>query len=97
VGKPVGNRPLGRLRRKWDFDIKMDLKAVGWKCVEWIDMDQGRKKCRGVVTFHTETLVSVKCRELLDKLRLKNYPCIRGSVGSNSIIPAQTSRYIDNL
>ena len=30
VGKPEGRRPLGRLRRRWDDNIKMDLLEVGW-------------------------------------------------------------------
>jgi hypothetical protein len=30
VGKPEGRRPLGRLRRRWEDNIKMDLREVGW-------------------------------------------------------------------
>jgi hypothetical protein len=30
VGKPEGTRPLGRLRRRWEDNIKMDLQEVGW-------------------------------------------------------------------
>ena len=30
VGKPEGKRPLGRLRRRWEDNIKMDLEEVGW-------------------------------------------------------------------
>jgi hypothetical protein len=30
VGKPEGKRPLGRPRRRWDGDIKMDLAEIGW-------------------------------------------------------------------
>jgi hypothetical protein len=30
VGKPEGRRPLGRPRRRWEDDIKMDLREVGW-------------------------------------------------------------------
>jgi hypothetical protein len=33
VGKPEGNRPLGRTRRRWD-KIKTDLKEIGWKGVD---------------------------------------------------------------
>ena len=32
VGKPEGKRPLGRPRRRWEDDIKMDLHEVGWGC-----------------------------------------------------------------
>jgi hypothetical protein len=37
VGKPEGRRPLGRPRRRWEDNIKMDLQEVGWG-VEWIDL-----------------------------------------------------------
>ena len=37
VGKPEGNRPLGRSKRRWD-DIKMDLQEVGWEGVYWINL-----------------------------------------------------------
>jgi hypothetical protein len=30
VGKPDGKRPLGRLRHRWEYNIKMDLKETGW-------------------------------------------------------------------
>jgi hypothetical protein len=30
VGKPDGRRPLGRPRRRWEDNIKMDLREVGW-------------------------------------------------------------------
>jgi hypothetical protein len=36
VGIPEGKRPLGRPRRRWEDNIKMDLREVGWK----IDLDQ---------------------------------------------------------
>jgi hypothetical protein len=38
VGKPEGKRPLGRLRRKWVENIKMDLRAIGWDGMDWIEM-----------------------------------------------------------
>jgi hypothetical protein len=42
VGKPEGQRPLGRTRCRWMDDIKMDLREIGWNGVDWIDMGQDR-------------------------------------------------------
>jgi hypothetical protein len=39
VGKPEERRPLGRPRRMWVDNIKMDLRKVGWGGMEWIDVD----------------------------------------------------------
>jgi hypothetical protein len=38
VGKPEGNRPLGRPRHRWENNIKMDLREIGWDGVDWTDM-----------------------------------------------------------
>jgi hypothetical protein len=49
VGRPEGRRPLGRPRRKWEDNIKMDVQEVGWGGVDWIDMVQDRDRWRAVV------------------------------------------------
>jgi hypothetical protein len=36
VGKPEGTRPLGRPRCRWVDNIKMDLREIGWDCMDWI-------------------------------------------------------------
>jgi hypothetical protein len=36
VGKPEGKRPLGRPRRMWGDNIKMDLREIGWGGMEWM-------------------------------------------------------------
>ena len=38
VGKPEGKRPLGRPRRRWEDNIKMDLRKVGCYLGDWIDL-----------------------------------------------------------
>ena len=38
MGKPEGKRPIGRPRRRWDVNIKMDLQEVGWRGMDWIDL-----------------------------------------------------------
>jgi hypothetical protein len=44
VGKPEGKRPLGRPRRRWVDNIKMDLGEVGWGVVDWIGLVQDRNR-----------------------------------------------------
>jgi hypothetical protein len=40
VGRPEGRRPLGRPRRRWEYNIKMDLQEVRWGDMDWIDTAQ---------------------------------------------------------
>jgi hypothetical protein len=42
VGKPEGRRLLGRPRRRWVDNIKMDLIEIGWDGMDWIDLAQDR-------------------------------------------------------
>jgi hypothetical protein len=49
VGKPEGKRPLGRPRRRWVDNIKMDLIEVGWDGRDWIDLAQNRDRWRALV------------------------------------------------
>ena len=38
VEKPEGKRPMGRPRRKWEDNIKMDLQEVGGGCGDWLEL-----------------------------------------------------------
>ena len=49
VGKPEGGRPLGSPRRRWDYNIKMDLQEVGCGGMDWIELAQDRERCRARV------------------------------------------------
>jgi hypothetical protein len=49
VGKSGGKRPLGRPRRRWVDNIRMDLEEVGWGDVDWIGLAQDRNRWRAVV------------------------------------------------
>jgi hypothetical protein len=49
VGMPEGKRPLGRPRRRWVDNIKMDLKEIGWDGINWIDLTQNRDQCRALM------------------------------------------------
>jgi hypothetical protein len=42
IGKPEGKRPLGRPRRKWEDGIRMNLREIGWRSVDWIQLAQYR-------------------------------------------------------
>ena len=48
VGKPEGRRRLGRLRHRWENNIKMDVQEVGWG-MKWIDLAQDRDKWRAFI------------------------------------------------
>jgi hypothetical protein len=49
VRKPEGRRPLGRPRRRWLDNIKIDLVEVGWGDVVWIGLAQDRDRWRALV------------------------------------------------
>ena len=48
VGKPEGKRPLGRPRRRWEDNIKVDLREVG-RGGDWMELAQDRDRWRAVV------------------------------------------------
>ena len=49
IGKPEVKRPLGRPRRRWEDNIKIDLQEVGCGGMGWIEMAQDRDRCRAFV------------------------------------------------
>jgi hypothetical protein len=49
VGNPEGKRPLGRPRRRWVDNIKIDLREIGWHGGDWIDLAQDRDQWRVLV------------------------------------------------
>ena len=50
VGKPEGKRPQGRPRRRWEDNVKMDLKGVGRGCGDWMELTQARDSWRALVS-----------------------------------------------
>ena len=48
VGKPEVKRPLGRPRRRWEYNIKMDLREVGG-VRDWKELRQDRDRCRALL------------------------------------------------
>ena len=49
-GKTEGKRPLGRPRRRWEDNIKMDLEEVGRGCGGWMELAQDRDSWRALVS-----------------------------------------------
>jgi hypothetical protein len=49
VGRPDGRRPLGRRRRRWEDNIKMDLKEIGFGDVDWSHWAQDRDRWRALL------------------------------------------------
>jgi hypothetical protein len=50
VGKPEKKRPLGRSRRRWEDNIKMDLQELGVRLGDWIESAQDRDRWRALVS-----------------------------------------------
>jgi hypothetical protein len=50
VGKPKGKRPLGRPRRRWEDNVRMDLQEVGCGCGDCIGLAQDRDRWRALVS-----------------------------------------------
>jgi len=50
VGKPEGKKPLGKPRRRWEDNIKMDLSEVGCGGMDWIELAQDRDSWRALVS-----------------------------------------------
>jgi len=48
VGKPEGKRPLGRPRRRWKDNIKMDHQEIGFGGMGWIELAQDRDRWRAL-------------------------------------------------
>ena len=49
MGRPDGNRPLGRHRHTWEENIEMELEEVVWGGTDWIDLAQDRDMWRALV------------------------------------------------
>jgi hypothetical protein len=74
VGKPEGNRPFLRPRRRWENNIKMDLQEVGCGGMDWINLTWNRDRWRALVNAEAnEPWGSIKCGEVLDLLRLVRF------------------------
>jgi hypothetical protein len=66
VGKSEGKRPLGRPRRRWENNIKMDLQEVACGVMDWMELVQDRGNLIGTCECSNERSVSIKYGEFLD-------------------------------
>jgi hypothetical protein len=57
VGKPEGKRPLGRPRRRWEDNITMDLREIGWGGINWTDLARDRDQWRALVNMVMNVVV----------------------------------------
>jgi hypothetical protein len=49
VGKSEGKRQLGRPRRRWEDNIRIDLRQIEWEVVDWVYLAQDRDQWRALV------------------------------------------------
>ena len=66
VGRPEGNRPLGRPRRRWGDNIKIGLQEVGGGCGDWMELAQDRDRWRALVSTVMNLRVEKNEGEFLD-------------------------------
>jgi hypothetical protein len=57
IGKPEEKRPHGRPRRRWENNIKMDLKGIGSEGVDWVHVPQDRDQWRAIVNKAMNRLI----------------------------------------
>jgi len=68
VGKPEGNRPLRRPRRRWEDNIKMDLQEVGGGRGDWMELAQDRDRWRALVATRLGLWISSLFLRFWDKV-----------------------------
>jgi hypothetical protein len=65
MGKPEGKRPLVRPRHKYEDNIKIELRGIGWGVMDWIHLAQDRDRWRSC-EHGNEPSGSIKCWEILE-------------------------------
>jgi hypothetical protein len=72
VGKPEGKGPVGRPRRRWVDNIRMDLVEVGWSDMDWIGLAQDRGRWRALVNWVLNLRVPQNAGELSSVLTTRD-------------------------
>ncbi|KAJ4446505.1 hypothetical protein ANN_13201 [Periplaneta americana] len=78
VGRPEGKRPLGRPRRRWEDNIKMDLREVGHDDRDWINLAQDRDRLRAYVRAAMKPVIRLMIRAAFVDLMLIGGPSSQG-------------------
>jgi hypothetical protein len=65
VGRIEGKRPLGRSRRRWEDNIRMDLREIGWKGVDWVHLTSDGDQWRAFVNTVMNLRVPCKAGKFL--------------------------------
>jgi hypothetical protein len=73
VRKPEGKRPLGRPRRRWMDNIKMDLREIGWDGVDWIELAQNKEEWRALVNTVMNLRVTKNTWKFLSKCTIGRF------------------------
>jgi hypothetical protein len=68
VWRPEGKRPVGRPRRRWEDNIKMDLREIGIDGANWIRLAQDRVQWRACVNTVIKPSGSIRKQDIFDKL-----------------------------
>jgi hypothetical protein len=68
VGRPEGKRPLGRPRRRWKDNIKVDLREIGIDGANWIRLAQDRVQWQAFVNTVMKLRIPLESRIFFDKL-----------------------------
>ena len=64
MGRPEGERPLGRPRRRWENNVTVDIQKEGYGGMDWIEQTQDQMA--GACECGNETSYFVKCGEFID-------------------------------
>jgi hypothetical protein len=65
-GKPIGKRPLGKPRHRWEDSIRMDIGEIGWGDVDWIHLAENKRPVAGSCEHGNEHSGSIKLWEILE-------------------------------
>jgi hypothetical protein len=66
VARPEAKRPLGRPKRRWVDNIKMDFREIGWNGMNWIELAQDRDQWKALVNTVMNVRVPKNAGEVLE-------------------------------